>query len=55
MDKLVANAAGFSSDGEVRLLLQVADAGNSLALTVANKGEPIVEEKLSQLFDPVRE
>ncbi len=53
MDKLVANAVGFAKDGKVRLLLQVADAGNSLALTVANKGEPIIEEKLSQLFDPM--
>ena len=53
LDKLVANAVGFANDGEVRLLLHLADAGNALALGVANKGEPIIKEKLSQLFDPM--
>ena len=53
MDKLIANAVGFASDGEVRMMLNVVDGNRSLALTVANKGVPIVEEKLSQLFDPM--
>ncbi|MEE9335574.1 MAG: ATP-binding protein [Granulosicoccaceae bacterium] len=53
MDKLVANAVGFARDGRVRLLLHATDADTAVALTVANKGEPIVEEKLSQLFDPM--
>ena len=53
MDKLVGNAVGFANDGQVRLLLHAADAGQTLALTVANKGTPIQEDKLSQLFDPM--
>jgi len=53
MDKLVGNAVGFASDRRVRLALDVVDAGQSLALTVANTGDAIAEEKLGQLFDPM--
>jgi signal transduction histidine kinase len=50
LDKLVDNAADFSSDGDlIRIGLESSDAG--LVLSVHNPGPPLPERMRSQLFD----
>jgi dedicated sortase system histidine kinase len=50
LDKLVDNAADFSSEGDlVRISLESSDAG--LVLSVHNPGPPLPERMRSQLFD----
>ena len=50
LDKLVDNAADFSSEGDlVRIVLEPGDAG--LVLSVHNPGPPLPERMRSQLFD----
>ena len=54
-DKLVDNAAGFSVDAEVTLLLEATTShGQPMArLAVANNGSHIPEDRQAQLFDPM--
>ncbi len=54
-DKLVHNAIGFSSDGNVSLLLDsIVENGQLQArLAVENNGQPIAREQHVQLFDPM--
>ena len=50
LDKLVDNAADFSSEGDlIRIRLEPGDAG--LVLSVHNPGPPLPERMRSQLFD----
>ena len=53
MDKLVSNAAGFTTDGNIRLELDDDDMGNHFLLMVANTGKEIEKSRLGQLFDPM--
>ncbi len=53
MDKLVSNAAGFTTDGQINLILELDDTGHHFLLMVANTGNAIEESRLSQLFDPM--
>jgi len=54
-DKLVNNAVGFSTDGQVTLLLESFFQHNRpmARLLVANNGESIAEDRQAQLFDPM--
>ena len=54
-DKLVNNAVGFSTDGQVTLLLEsFVENGQKMArLAVANNGAAIPRDRQVQLFDPM--
>jgi two-component system sensor histidine kinase/response regulator len=52
VSNLVGNALRYSSDGTVRV--NVSDGGDEVALRVQNRGEPIPEDVLANLFEPFR-
>lgn len=53
MDKLVSNAAGFTTDGKISLILELDDTSHYFLLMVANMGKEIEKSRLGQLFDPM--